>query len=87
MASVMRRTLVRTSAPIFNSLRRIVAQQARANRVCWRAMRRNAQTRTSAIAAKNSRSWLARIVLAEVRSAKRSSWHSLMRFSLSPRAQ
>jgi hypothetical protein len=35
MASLMRRTLVRTSAPIFNSLRRIVAQQARANWVCW----------------------------------------------------
>ena len=28
-----------------------------------------------------------RIVFAEVRSANRSSWHSLMRFSMSPRAQ
>ena len=33
------------------------------------------------------RSWLARMVAAEVRSAYRSSWHSLMRFSMSPRAQ
>jgi DNA-binding winged helix-turn-helix (wHTH) protein len=30
---------------------------------------------------------LARIVAAEVRSANRSSWHSLIRFSISPRAQ
>ena len=31
MASLMRRTLVRTSAPIFRSLRRIVPHEARAN--------------------------------------------------------
>ena len=31
MASLMRRTLVRSGAPIFNSLRRMVPQQARAN--------------------------------------------------------
>jgi hypothetical protein len=37
--------------------------------------------------ANHKRSWLARIVAAEVRSANRSSWHSLMRFSISPRAQ
>jgi hypothetical protein len=30
----MRRTLMRTNAAIFNSLRRIVAQVARANWVC-----------------------------------------------------
>src|SRR4051794_23992753 len=37
--------------------------------------------------ANHSRSWLARIVPVEVRSANRSVWHSLMRFSISPRAQ
>ena len=37
--------------------------------------------------ANHKRSWLARMVAAEVRSAYRSSWHSLMRFSMSPRAQ
>ena len=30
---------------------------------------------------------IARIVAADVRSANRSSWHSLIRFSISPRAQ
>ena len=37
--------------------------------------------------ANHRRNWLARMVAAEVRSANRSSWHSLMRFSISPRAQ
>src|SRR6516162_9687205 len=77
----MRRTLTRTSAPILNSLRRIVPQVASANWVCRKATRRRAQTSTYAIAANHSRNWLARMVLAEVRSANRSSWHSLMRFS------
>jgi hypothetical protein len=36
MASLMRRTLMRTSAPIFSSLRRIVPQVASANCVCAR---------------------------------------------------
>src|SRR6185295_17967872 len=36
--------------------------------------------------ANHRRSWFARMVPAEVRSANRSSWHSLMRFSISPRA-
>src|ERR1700731_5282528 len=44
MASLMRRTLVRTRAPIFKSLRRIVPQLARANWVCCRATRRRAQS-------------------------------------------
>src|SRR5690348_9916222 len=61
----------RTSAPILNSLRRIVPQVASANWVCRRAMRRTAQTSTYAIAANHSRNWLARMVLAEVRSANR----------------
>ena len=46
MASLMRRTLVRTRAPILSSLRRMVPQVARANWVCTRAMRRSAQTST-----------------------------------------
>src|SRR5215471_21841554 len=70
-----------------DSLRRIILQVASANCVCRRAMRRRAQTSTYAIAANHSGNWLARMVLAEVRSANRSSWHSLMRFSMSPRAQ
>ena len=37
--------------------------------------------------ANHRRSWLARMVAAEARPANRSSWHSLMRFSMSPRAQ
>ena len=40
-----------------------------------------------AMEANHSLSWLARMVAAEVRSARRSSWHSLIRFSISPRAQ
>ncbi|ARW48362.1 hypothetical protein S1001342_02743 (plasmid) [Acetobacter pasteurianus subsp. pasteurianus] len=35
----------------------------------------------------HSRSWLARMVWDEVLSENRSIWHSLMRFSISPRAQ
>ena len=46
MAILMRLTLTRTSAPILNSLRRMVPQVAWANGVCLRAMRRNAQTST-----------------------------------------
>src|SRR6516162_5655718 len=65
----------------------IVPQVASANWVCRKATRRRAQTSTYAIAANHSRNWLARMVVAEVRSANRSSWHSLMRFSMSPRAQ
>src|SRR5262249_36897940 len=40
------RTLTRTSAPILNSLRRIVPQVASANCVCRRAIWRKAQTST-----------------------------------------
>ena len=61
----MRRTLTCTSTSILNSLRRIVPHVASANRVCQRAMRRTAQTRTYAIAANHSRNRLARIVWAE----------------------
>jgi hypothetical protein len=46
IASLMRRTLMRTMAPIFNSLRRIVAHDAAANWVRARPMRLNAQTST-----------------------------------------
>ena len=46
IASLMRRTLVRTSAPIFNSLRRIVPHDARANWVWAKPMRRKAQIST-----------------------------------------
>ena len=46
MASLMRRTETRTSAPILSSLRRMVAQLALANWVCLRPMRRKAHRRT-----------------------------------------
>jgi SCO1/SenC len=42
MAILIRRTLVRTDAPILRSLRRIVPQVALANCVCLRPMRRSA---------------------------------------------
>ncbi len=69
MANLIRRTEMRTSAPIFNSLSRMVPQVASVNLVSARAMRRNAQSRIYAIDANHRRSWLARIVAAEVRSA------------------
>lgn len=56
----MRHTLMRTSAPIFNSLRRIAPQVALANWVCCRARRRSAPSSTQAIEANYQRSWLAR---------------------------
>jgi hypothetical protein len=65
----------------------MVPQVAWANCVCARPMRRKAQSSAQAMDANHKRSWLARIVAAEVRSANRSSWHSLMRFSVSLRAQ
>ena len=46
MASWMRRQLMRTKAPILSSRRRIVPQVAAANWVCWRPIRRKAQSRT-----------------------------------------
>ena len=47
-------------------------QVALAKRVCTRARRRRAQNSMEAIEAKHRRSWLARMVRAEVRSATRS---------------
>src|SRR3954465_8571929 len=81
LAPFTRRALMRTSAPIFRSLRRIVPQVAAAAPVWASPIRRKAHRRTEAIEANHSRSWLARIVAAEVRSAKKSPWHSLTRFS------
>src|SRR5208282_600789 len=46
MAILMRRTEIRTSAPIFNSLSLMVPQVASAKAVSARAMRRSAQTST-----------------------------------------
>ena len=46
MATVMRRTLIRTRAPIFSSLRRMLPQVASANWVWAKPMRRSAQSRT-----------------------------------------
>ena len=46
MASLMRRMLLRTSAPIFSSLRRMAPHEARANWVYLRPMRRGAQIST-----------------------------------------
>jgi hypothetical protein len=87
MATRTRRTLRVTWAPIFSSVNLIVPQVALSSRVWASARRRSATIRTYAMEANHRRSWLARIVAALVRSAKRSSWHSLMRFSISPRAQ
>jgi hypothetical protein len=44
IATLTRRILTRTRAPILNSLRRMVPQVALANYVCLRAMRCSAQT-------------------------------------------
>jgi len=46
MAILMRRTLTRTRAPIFNSFSRIVPQVALANWVCCSAIRRKAHSNT-----------------------------------------
>src|SRR5271157_5225453 len=46
MAILMRRTLMRTSAPILRSLSRMVPQVACAKSVSWRPMRRRAHIRT-----------------------------------------
>jgi hypothetical protein len=69
MASLMRRTLVRTRAPIFSSLRRIVPQAARGELGVRQADAAQGADHDMAIAANHSRNWLARMVLAEVRSA------------------
>ena len=47
MAILMRRTLMRTSAPIFKNLRRMVPQVALAKAVLRRPIRRRAQSSTS----------------------------------------
>lgn len=72
---------------ISSNASRIVPQVACANCVCARPIQRSPQSSTYAIAANHRRSWLVRMVAVEVRSANRSSWHSLMRFSISTRAQ
>ena len=46
IAIFMRRTLIRTSAPIFNSLRRMVPQLALVNGVWWSPIRRTAHSST-----------------------------------------
>ena len=46
MLTMIRRTLTRTSAPIFSSFSRIVPQVAVANWVCGSPIRRSAQTST-----------------------------------------
>src|SRR6202521_6475489 len=45
IATLMRRTLMRTRAPILSSLRRMVPQVALANSVSWRPIRRVAHSR------------------------------------------
>src|SRR5258708_16408849 len=69
IATLMRRTLMRTRAPILSSLRRMVPQVALAYSVSWSPMRRKAQSSTTTIEANHRRIWLARIVAVEVRSA------------------
>src|SRR5262245_14356005 len=68
-ASLMRRTLTVTTAPIFNSLRRIEPAVALAISVPAKPRRRTAPTSTQASEESQRRSWLARIVAALVRSA------------------
>ena len=46
MANTTRRTLIRTSAPIFSSRNRIEPQVALANCVCTSLMRRSAHSST-----------------------------------------
>ncbi len=46
MATATRRTLIFTSAPIFNSFSRIVPQVASANWVCASPIRRSAHSST-----------------------------------------
>ncbi len=46
MLTTTRRTLTRTSAPIFSNFNRIVPYVAVANWVCASPIRRNAQTNT-----------------------------------------
>ena len=46
IATLIRRTLIRTSAPILSSWMRIVPHVALANLVCCRAMRRSPQSST-----------------------------------------
>lgn len=67
MATLIRRTLRFTSAPIFNSLSMIVPQLARANLVPAKPIRRSAHSSTYASATNHSQIWLARMVAAEVR--------------------
>jgi len=83
----MRRTETVTRAPIFSSVVRIVPLVALASRVPARPRRRSAHIKTYAREENHRRSWLVRMVIAGVRSANRSVWHSLIRFSMSPRAQ
>ena len=66
MATVTRRTLSLTRAPIFSSLRRIVPQLARANWVNGNPIRRRALSSTYAIEANHRRNWLACMLAAEV---------------------
>lgn len=80
-----RRTLTRTRAPILSSFCRMAAQVAAANPVWARPMRRSAQSSTQAAEANHGRIWLARILAAKGRSAKRPGWHSSMRFPAPPR--
>src|SRR5512135_1348254 len=81
------RTVTWTSAPIFSSFNRIVWHCASASSVPSRPSLRNAFSNVYAIEEKNSRTWLARIVPALVRSANRCNCCSLIRFSASPRPQ
>src|SRR2546426_8366974 len=81
------RTLIRITAPIFNSFSRIVSACAASSGVSFRPNSRNARSIMYATVENARRSWLARSVWQLVRSANRPSCCSLMRFSMSPRAQ
>src|SRR5678815_404414 len=52
MAILMRRTLVVMTAPILRRARRMEPQDALAKRVCWRPMRRKAQSRITGLYAR-----------------------------------
>ena len=81
-----RRAVTRTCAPIFNNRSRIVVACARPNSVPANPKRRNALTNTYATPDRYNRIWFARIVSVLTRSANNDNC-SLIRFSISPRAQ
>src|SRR5579885_150271 len=82
-----RRAVRATHAPTFRSRSRMVPTSARASSVPAKPTRRMCDTSTYAAAANRTRNWLATNAWQLVRSANNWSCCSLIRFSISPRAQ